>query len=357
VSTVAREIIWPRDNDILVRVVFLYVGQGASAIVLGADGYTYKTILIDINLDRKNHGINVPRLMADLLKDEDNHLGVFLNTHPHNDHLSGVVELSDAVDIGEVWHSGHKPGKEHGDAYENLQKVIRKVRKAGGVEKKLEGSRSPNSIGEAEFYVLAPAEYVVDDIEEEPAEERYRRIHEQCAVLKFGMGSKWIMVAGDADRDGWEKHITHYHSDRLQAVVLGAAHHGSRTFFRYDEDSDPYLDALQGIAPTYVVISAPRSDESQWGHPHDDAVKFYADQVGGTDNVLHTGRQRYSFICDIFRDGEYTIQPDNGELVDLYDIGDEGDSDKGKAIGAPAIIGTRVNQRSMGARRDAYIVD
>lgn len=141
-STVAREIIWSRDRDILVRVVFLHVGQGASAIILAADGCTYKTILIDINLDRRNHGIDVPRLIADLLRDEDNHLGVFVNTHPHNDHLSGVVELSDAVDIGGLCHSEHKPGKEHGDAYENLQKLMRKVKKAGGAQSQLERQNS-----------------------------------------------------------------------------------------------------------------------------------------------------------------------------------------------------------------------
>ena len=76
-------------------------------------------------------------------------------------------------------------------------------------------------------------------------------------VMKFGAGSTWIMVTGDADRDAWEKHIAPYHKDRLQAVVLGAPHHGSRSFFRYDEEETPYLEALQTIAPQYVVISAP----------------------------------------------------------------------------------------------------
>lgn len=42
--------------------------------------------------------------------------------------------------------------------------------------------------------------------------------------------------------------------------------------------------------------------------------------------MLHTGRQRYSFICDIFHDGEYTMQPDNGELVDAYSVGDADDA-------------------------------
>lgn len=347
---IARDLIWPQDNDILVRVVFLHVGQGSSAIVLIADGDTYKTLLIDINLDGKRDGIDVPRLMSDLLKDEGSRLGIFVNTHPHGDHLSGVLELSDAVSIDEVWHSGHKPGKKHRDAYENLQKVISKVKGAGGTEMKLKGSRSPRSVGEAECYVLAPAEYVVDDIAGESDDERQRRIHEQCAVLKFGSDTKWIMVTGDADRDAWEKHITKYHSERLQAVILEAPHHGSRTFIHYDEDDEPYLDALDRISPIYVVISAPRSEESEWEHPHKDAVERYVDAVG-EDNVLHTGDKRHSFICDLFRDGEYPVQSDNGDLADAYSINEEddgGNDGKGKGPDAGPVVGTRVDHRPMG---------
>lgn len=349
-GSTARDIIWPSDTDILVRVVFLHVGQGSSAIVLIADGEVYKTLLVDINLNGKHDGIDVPRLMSDLLKDEGNQLGVFVNTHPHSDHLSGVLELSDAVNIDEVWHSGHKPGKKHRDAYKNLQKVTRKVTDAQGTEVKLEGSRSPIQIGEAACYVLAPAEYVVDDIAGESDDDRQRRIHEQCAVLRFGSGSKWIMVTGDADRDAWEKHIADYHSERLHAVILEAPHHGSRTFFHYDESDDPYLDALERISPTYVVISAPRSDESEWGHPHKDAVERYVEAVG-EENVLHTGDKRHSFICDIFRDEKYAVQSDNGDLVDEYSIADDNDGKKGRDRVAPPVIGTRVDRRPMGDSR------
>jgi hypothetical protein len=172
-------------------------------------------------------------------------------------------------------------------------------------------------------------------------------------VLKFGIGSTWIMMPGDADRDAWEKHITNYHGERLQAAILGAAHHGSRSFFRYDEDDDPYLDALKKISPKYVVISAPRSEESPFEHPHKDAVKLYADTVG-KENVLHTGEKRHSFICDIFRDEKkYTILPDNGDLADEYSIDEEEDDDGGKGSNernsvGPAIVSTRVDRRPMG---------
>jgi len=356
VSNVARDVIWPKKSNILVRVVFLYVGQGDCTLVLVKDGKGYKTLVVDINRDEKNGGIDVPRLMKDLLKDEGGKLGVFANTHPHNDHLRDVVELSDEVDIQEVWHSGHKPGKKHDDAYQDLEKVIKKVKKKHGddAETELAGSRSAKVIGEAEYFVLAPADYVKDDIEGESDDERYRRIHEQCAVLKFGKDETWVLLAGDADRDAWEEHITKYHKERLPSKVLGAAHHGSRTFFRYDKKDDPYLDALEEIGPDYVILSAPTSKESPHDHPHDDAVKLYEDEVG-VDNVLHTGENRECFICDIFTDGDYEIRTDT-KLVDEYGFSDDdGDDDKkdskskaSKAV-APAIItGTQVDHRPMG---------
>ena len=347
-GNIAREVIWPLDAEILVRVVFLHVGQGSSAIVLIAEGGTYRTLLIDTNLDGERGGIDVPRLMAALLEDEERKLGVFVNTHPHGDHLSGVMELVEQLHIDEIWHSGHKPGVKHSGDYDNLQKAIAKVREDDGAEVRLEGSRSPTIIGEAECYVLAPAEYVVDDIEGESDDDRERRIHEQCAVLKFGSGSEWIMVTGDADRDAWEKHITEYHRERLQAVVLDAPHHGSRTFFHYDQSDEPYLDALEAISPTYVVISAPRSDESEWEHPHKDAVERYAEAVGSEDNVLHTGEMRHSFICDIYRDGKITVQSDNGDLVDEYGIDGQDEGEKGRRRMTAGVVGTRVDDRPMG---------
>jgi len=351
-SNVAHDVIWPTDPDILVRAVFLYVGQGDCTIVLVKDGDTYKTLVVDINRDETNGGIDVPRLVKDLLEQEGSKLGVFVNTHPHNDHLRGIVALSEEVDIQEIWHSGHKPGKKHDDAYQDLQKVIKKVRKkhGAGAETELKGSRSATDIGEAQYYVLAPAEYVTEDIDDEDTDDRYRRIHEQCAVLKFGQDDAWVLLAGDADRDAWEKHITDYHKERLPSKILGAAHHGSRTFFRYDEKDDPYLDAIQKIGPDYAILSAPKSSESPHGHPHDDAVELYEDQVG-KDNVLHTGASRECFICDVFTDGAIAVESDT-RLVEEYRLGADGAkgmSSKKALTVAPAVIpATRIDRRPMG---------
>lgn len=161
------------------------------------------------------------------------------------------------------------------------------------------------------------------------------------------------MLTGDADRDAWEKHITDDHKDRLPAQILSAAHHGSRTFFRYDKKDKPYLTALQTIAPDYVIISAPTSEESKHDHPHDDAVGYYEDEVG-KDNVLHTGANRESYICDIFTDGTYVVNTDT-ELVETYGGETESEEKKEKAQAAsvraiaPVVLTpTKIDQRPMG---------
>lgn len=323
----ARDRIWPTDPHILVRVVFLYVGQGSSAIVLVSDEGTYKCLVVDINLDHKNGGIDVPRLVEDLLDGEE--LFAYANTHPHDDHLHGVKELSDRVSIRQVWHSGHVPSKKYGSRYEDLMAVIAKVKKNEGVDIILEGSHSSKRLGDAQYYVLAPAEYVTDEVNEDEADARRARIHEQCAVLKFGKDNAWIMIPGDADRAAFEKHITRYHNERLGAFALAASHHGSRTFFMENEGNEPYLAGLRSIGPEYVVISAPTQEESPHGHPHDDAVKLYADEVG-SDNVLQMGEARLSFTFDIYRGGGHSgIQDDSGSLAEAYGLEDEDDDGDG----------------------------
>ncbi len=353
-GTTARDLLWPSNPDLLARVVFLYVGQGASTIILAADGRDYKTALLDIHLDEGLGGIDVPRLMADLLA--GGRLDLFVNSHPHNDHTRGVEKLHDAVGIGAVWHSGHIPSGAHEGAHQELQRVIAAVRDAGGEEEELCGSRTPRAIGEAECYILSPAQHVKDDIADETPEGRDRRIHEHCAVLRVGAGDTWVMLPGDADRDAWEQHITAYYGryGKLASRVLAAAHHGSRTFFKHDEDDEPYLDALVGIDPDYVVISAPRREESPHGHPHEDAVALYAGQVGA-DDILHTGTDQYSYILDLYRDGQYQIDSDHGALAEEYGLKDGGGGDGGSQQArraAPAITfpRTRVDDRPMGGR-------
>lgn len=356
-TNTAYEVLWPADPELVLRCVHFYVGQGSSVLMLASDDDgSYRTMLIDINLDQGCGGTDVPRLLADLLKEADGQLDCFVNTHPHDDHLNGIAETNEVLNIGEVWHSGHIPGRQHEGAYKALMDVIKAVDANGGQVVELRGSREPSDFGDVACYVLAPADYVKDEIEGEDAETRSRRIHEHCAVLRLGLDDTWILITGDADRDAWEKHIADYHGkgdkNRVAAAAMTAPHHGSRTFFRYNEDDDPYEEAIELIEPEYVIISAPTQDESPHGHPHDDAVELYAKHVGA-ENVLHTGERRCCYVCDVYRDGQYQIWDDKGRLAEAYALTEEAgegeDSGRKQRHDRPSPIVSAVDRRPMGA--------
>jgi len=332
-KTTAHSILWPTDLKIVVRVCFLYVGQGSSIVLLVRDGSTYRVLLVDSNLDKTNGGIDVPELTKSLVASDP--LYAFVNTHPHNDHLRGLKELTEAVTIDNVWHSGHLPSKKHGTYHPDLLALIKDVEKRNGKDAvtELVGTRTEKAIFDATLLTMAPAKHVQDEVNEEDADARHRRIHENCTVFRIGKEPSWILITGDADLVAFRDNITDYHKERLSAFVLDAPHHGSRSFFVAKKDDDPYLDALETIASEYVVISAPTDDESPHDHPHADAVKLYAAQVTA-DNVLHTGDERESFFFDVYEDGTHSEkQTDSGKLAELYglvpDDTDGGGNDRG----------------------------
>jgi len=352
----AKEIIVP-DKKVF-RIVFLYVGQGDSTLLVVPDGEGHKYVLIDSHNDESSGGIDIIKLLEDLFEDDDNNKGldVYVNTHPHKDHLGLVKDIykNKKIGIKQVWHSGHKPGKDHEDAYKDLKYVMGKIGEDNVFC--LKGSRDENKLddkefklGDIDYNVLAPAEYVADDIEDEKPEDRYNRIHEQCAVIRFKYGKKekQILITGDADYEAWTKHITDYHKDRLLSFVLSAAHHGSNSFFwKGDPDKeDPYKKHLDTIDPKHVIVSAPKSKESKHKHPHKEAMKLYEEKVE-EDNLHHLGKKRECIIVDIKDDGDIEIYPDD-VLVEEYGKGKskEGGNEDKKIY--PGVV-TKIDRKPMG---------
>ena len=310
-----KELMPKKDSKILVRAVSLYVGQGDSTLFFIKDGDRYATMLADINLDEKNGGINVPELVQKVLG-KGNKLDIFLNTHPHDDHLRGIKELDKEVGFKKVLHADYDPGKNANVYWKDFDAIIEKMRKSDSKSVvEIDGSYSDDKFFDAKIHVLAPAAYVTDDTAEEAAKKRRELIHENCVVFKIGKDGAWILQPGDADYDAFKKHIYDAHKKDLKSAVLLVAHHGSRHFFKRDEeDEDAWTDPLKAIDPNDVIVSAPRSSESRHGHPHADAMKLYKEQ-SGAEHVFHTGKERHSFIVDIFTDGRVEkVVDDGGDL-------------------------------------------
>lgn len=358
-TTTAQEILQPPQSEMM-RVVFLYVAQGDATLFFIPSGGSHLTMLIDSNQGRKHGGINLVDLLKDLFEGQDDGgLDYFVNTHPHLDHAGGLDEIEEAIEIKNVWHSGHDPGKNHCEAYNALQRLRKKVSDKGGEDRTLTGTGETRKLGDAVYNELSPAQYVQDEIADEDAETRYRRIHEHCAVLRIGYGSPtptFVLMTGDSDKCAWKEHITEYHGagdeNRIKSKVLSASHHGSRTFFKENEDDpEPYTRHMDLIEPEYLIISAPLQEESCHGHPHDDALELYKKYVSN-EAIFHTGDGRRSFICDINSDGSFSIIDDGGTLAEKYGFqpddedGGGGKENSSKSTG-PYVI-SQVDRKSMG---------
>lgn len=366
--TVAERIIKPSKAG-LFRTVFLYTGQGETTLLVIPNGSSkddYLYVLLDSDRDKEKNEIDLVELLKDLFKSSGK-LSVFINSHPHNDHIGGIKDVYDEIGFLEVWHSNHKPGPKHKEKYEDLKYVIDKVGKKN--EYFLLGSNDVNKIrtsddkettkplGSIDYQVLSPAEYLCEEINEENQNTRDARIHEQCGVLKFTYGkqAKSILMTGDSDKAAWNDHITEYHKKNLPSSVLSASHHGSRSFFKNGkDDEDIYETHMETIQPTYLIISAPKQSDSPHGHPHDDAMDLYKKHVD-EDGIFHLGSKPYSLIVDIDEEGALEITTDE-ELIATYGKGNDDDEndDGGKTESDPyrnIYIGsqtTRLDDKPMG---------
>lgn len=361
--TITNNILGPLGSDTM-RIIFLYVGQGEASLVFMPDGKgRHLSMLIDSNRGAALKGIDLPKLLRDALpKNGDGRpfLDVFANTHPHSDHIGGLEEIRDAVHVGAVWHSGHKPSSLHEGPYGNLAALIREVKQRGGAEVQFLGSRTATVWGTGEVHVLSPAEYIVDDIAGETPDQRDARIHDQCAVLRVGYGSAYqktfVMFTGDSHKGAW-KRIVGYHGqssdNRVKSHVLSASHHGSYTFFKdHREDPEPYMGHLDAIAPERVIISAPDQEDSKHSHPDDDALERYRSCVGDAC-IHHMGSRGWSFVVDAHSNGTYQLFDDRGELarqLGFDEHADGGGGGGGKSVVAPAVISRIERSRPMGSR-------
>jgi competence protein ComEC len=325
-TTVAKSIIKPAQTGIF-RTIFLYTGQGETTLLVIPDGNNYRYILLDCDEDKEKYEVDLVKMFGDLF-DAGQKLDVYINSHPHRDHTQGIRNLYDKIGIREVWHSNHTSNGKHEGAYGELKYVVDKVGKANTFH--LKGSNELNKLqksddetavtkklGDIDFQVLSPAKYVCDDIEDEEPEQRNKRIHEQCGVMRFSYKNKHIMTTGDSDKKAWQDHITNYHRDNLSSEVLSASHHCSYTFFKNSrEDEDVYEDHIQQISPQYLVVSAPRKEDSPHGHPDEEAMDLYKKYVE-QENIYHLGKEYECLIADIDASGTLTLKTDK-ELIKAY---------------------------------------
>jgi competence protein ComEC len=222
------------------RVTFLDVGQGDSALVDFPDG---RAMLIDGG-GMVGSPVDVgARVLAPVLRARRRRkIDWVVLSHPHPDHFGGFVSGLQNKVIGEAWDTGQGERESVGGGYAQFFDRL----KTQNVP-----IRSPQEIcgdhfvGDVRVSVLAPCPGY--DPDEPP--------NDNSLVLKITYGRRAFLFVGDAEH--FEESTLLAHGD-LRADVLKVGHHGSRT-----SSSAPFIAA---VAPTEAVISV--GSRNRFGHPN-----------------------------------------------------------------------------------------
>ena len=217
------------------RLTFLAVGQGDSAIVQLPGG---RSMLIDAGGDlrwptRVDPGArDVLPALAEL---GIWRLDLVVLTHPHPDHAGGLLTVLDRIPVGELWMTPEQ---------DPVATAVREHARAHGIP-----VREPHQALLGGVRIEVPSRF-----------EAGRSLNDNSIVLRLVHGDVAVLFAGDVEALA-EADLAQGRAP-LQAVLLKAPHHGSRT-----SSTDAFL---RRVAPLFTVFSTGAGNS--FGFPHAEVV-------------------------------------------------------------------------------------
>jgi competence protein ComEC len=225
-----------------VEVHFVNVGQSVATLVVGPTG---ETMLVDSG----HYNDDGEHVLAYLQRHGIDRIDYLVTSHNDADHIGGNAAVIDhyeteADGVGAVYDPGVAASTQtYGDYLDAVERH--------GVT--LFETRAGDTI---------PMEGVTVDVfgPPDPYIEGKAR-NENSIVLKLTFGATSFLLTGDAE-DDQEAWLVDEYGDRLQATVLKAGHHGSK--------SSTSSGLLDDVDPQVTVVSS--AYDSRYGHPHEEVL-------------------------------------------------------------------------------------
>ena len=240
------------------HIYFLDVGQGDATFVKTPFGHQ---ILIDGGPN--NYVIEE---LGKVMPFFDKTIDLVVLTHPHADHIDGMVEVLKRFEVENVLMTGVYSGD---STYLEFLRVIEEqgVRVFFGEEDFV--------FGDVELDVLYPIESFYG--------KSFDNINNSSVVVEISYEDVGILITGDLEIEG-ETELAE--SGLLNDVdILQAGHHGSKT-----ASSLPFLAK---ISPEIAVISCGK--DNKFGHPHIEVLENL--ELAGVEEIYRTDLEgRIEFV-------------------------------------------------------------
>lgn len=226
------------DNGKL-AVNFFDVGQGDAILIRTPE---QQKILIDGGPSNV-----VAQKLGEVLPFYDRKIDLIILTHPHADHLDGLIEVLKRYEVKKILSTGVTHTTPDYLAWlEEIknQNVPMEIAMAGQII---------DFGGGVKMEILYPAEDLVGKSVE--------NLNDTSIVAKLIFGQTSFLFTGDAETEVEEKLISG--GADLKANVLKVGHHGSK-----NATSDNFLEKVQ---PSFAVISS--GADNRFGHPNAMIIK------------------------------------------------------------------------------------
>lgn len=234
-----------------VRVNMLDIGQG-DAFLIQTDN---KNIMIDTG-DYTSRYL----LAAALERLQIRRIDMLILTHAHADHIGNAAYLINNFDVGEVLDNGQASGSRYYRLYRaacTVKQVPCRALTAGDS--------------------VALDDDVYFDVMNPPAYETNYSVNNLSVVGKLVYKDFTMLFTGDIESEAESELV--FGEAKIDAVVLKAAHHGSKT--------SSVMNFVEAVNPEVVFISAGR--DNKFGHPHVDSVAAYLVAGVSAEKIYCTG--------------------------------------------------------------------
>ena len=247
------------------HVAFLDVGQGDSIFISTPVG---QQVLIDGGPDPHH----TAQLLGGLMPPGDRTIELVVLTHPHSDHVAGLVEVLDRYRVDHVLQ---RRVEYESALYETWHRAVE--REGAVVTEGTAGQMIPLGDG-AYLEVLSPDDRLLPSAAKD--------VNNASVALRLVYGRIKFLLSGDISGDVESVLVGRRVS--IDSDVLKVAHHGSRTSSRPD-----FLDA---VSPAVAVISV--AANNRFGHPHPQTLAALQGHVAPETLYITKDRGTIDFTTD-----------------------------------------------------------